>query len=170
MITVELKGRAEMSRTLRELGAQADRELGAALYAEGNAIMGASKREVPVDEGVLRASGFVATPVATRQGPEVSLGYAGGASKGYAIFVHEGTGPAVGRPRYWPPLKPLAEWAQRVLGDASIGRAIQRAIYNRGTKPKKFFEGPLKRRMNGMGVRLGRRLKAALERSNKVGP
>ena len=60
----------------------------AALYQEGLAVMAESKRIVPVDTGVLRASGHVERPTATRDGITVKLGY-GGAASAYAERQHE---------------------------------------------------------------------------------
>lgn len=161
-ITMEVRGTQELRRALMEAGKRAEAALGAALYQEGQAIMTESKREVPVDEGILRASGYVNEPTAGTSGPEVELGY-GGAAKGYAVYVHEGTGPAVGRPRYFPPIAALKGWAKRVLGDESAAYAVARAIYVRGTRPRKFLEGPFRRRVEGMASRLATRVRRAIE-------
>ncbi len=61
--------------------------LTAALYQMGFAIMGRSKRLVPVDTGRLRASGYVAPPVGGALEPVVEIGY----GTNYAVPVHERT-------------------------------------------------------------------------------
>jgi len=98
-ITVEVKGTEELHRVLEKLGERAQAELGKALYAEAELIMTESKKQVPVDTGTLRASGFVKEPETKGGKVEVELGYGGPASKvnpktgqrteEYAYWVHE---------------------------------------------------------------------------------
>lgn len=72
------------------------RKAGAALFAEAQIEMAESKRRVPVDTGVLRASGYVNPPVAgfglggggVAGTVRVELGY-GGPAEDYAVIVHE---------------------------------------------------------------------------------
>lgn len=59
-------------------------------------------------------------------------------ASGYIIFPQEGTRP------HWPPIAPLAYWAQRVLRldpDAAqrVGYLIARKIAQRGTKAQDFI-------------------------------
>lgn len=88
MATAKLNGADVMKRTLQRLGENAERELGAALFAEGSAIMAQSKQIVPVDTGALRASGTVLLPEKRNSKVTVTMGY-GGTAVGYAIPVHE---------------------------------------------------------------------------------
>jgi hypothetical protein len=60
----------------------------AALYAEASNIMGDSKEQVPVRDGVLEGSGYVTEPKRDSRGWEVEIGYGGPASK-YAEKQHE---------------------------------------------------------------------------------
>lgn len=60
----------------------------AALYREGQAVMRVSKREVPVDFGVLKNSGTVWPPEKSGRQTVVKLTY-GGAAKAYALKQHE---------------------------------------------------------------------------------
>lgn len=62
--------------------------LASGLFLEQEAIMSASKQEVPVDLGVLRASGTVLPPDSNGTIIEVVSGY-GGAAEAYAIVQHE---------------------------------------------------------------------------------
>lgn len=87
-VTAELRGANAMKRALMRLGAEAPKELGAALYAEAEATMARSKTIVPVETGALRSSGHVRLP--KLEGPKVTvqMGY-GGAAAPYAAAVHE---------------------------------------------------------------------------------
>jgi hypothetical protein len=60
----------------------------AALKAEAEIEMAESQERVPVDTGLLRASGYVAEPEAHGSILSVELGY-GGAASDYAVIVHE---------------------------------------------------------------------------------
>lgn len=82
--------------------AKAPRQLAGALFVEANRIMTISKRDhVPVDQGTLRASGFVARPAVTKRKAAVTMGY-GGAAAQYALVQHERTDfrHTVGGPKY----------------------------------------------------------------------
>lgn len=139
---------------LKQLDLQAQKLGSAALFQEANKIMAKSKPLVPVFHGALRSSGHVQLPRRTASGDiEVVLGY-GGAASDYAVFVHEGTGPAVGRPRYWPPIEPLKDWARKKLGDERLGYAVQRKIHAKGTEGKKFLEIPFNAALPGMPARI----------------
>lgn len=58
-------------------------------YLEANNIMALSKRLVPVDLGVLRASGYVTNPQEQGSRTVIEMGYGGGFSGAYATVVHE---------------------------------------------------------------------------------
>jgi hypothetical protein len=147
---------------LRQLDAQAVRLGSRALFLEGEKIMRASKPLVPVFMGALRSSGHVQLPRRTAGGDiEVVLGY-GGAAASYAVFVHEGTGPAVGRPSYFPPISALKPWARKKLGDENAAFAVARAIHRRGTKPIKFLEIPFRAALPGMPGRIAAHIRRGM--------
>lgn len=166
-ITVEITGVPELVRALGQAKERALRALEVALYQEAVLIMGQSKLLVPVDEGTLRNSGFVELPKRDAAGVEVVMGY-GGAASGYAVYVHEGTGPAVGRPAFFPPIAPIRDWVRRNLRVPhdkldSVAFVVARAIGRRGLRPRKFLETPFKARESTMGARLGAKVKRAME-------
>ena len=158
---IEFLGRRELRAALRVAGKDGMRGLAKGLTVEAEAVMAASKREVDVDEGVLRASGFVRRPVKKRRGMFIVLGY-GGAGMPYGLYLHEGTGPAVGRAAFFPPVAPFREWAKRVLGDESLGFLVARAVGRKGLTPRKFLERPLRRRARGMAGRLARHVRRGM--------
>ena len=63
------------------------RAVGGAVFLEASRVMGVSIREVPVDTGRLRATGFVTPPDVTTRDVSVQLGY----GTEYAVPVHERT-------------------------------------------------------------------------------
>lgn len=74
---------------LQQEGQGAIAAVAAALYEEGERIMGEAKRLCPVDTGTLRASGHVSEPTVTPgDGVIVLLGF-GGPAADYAVYVHE---------------------------------------------------------------------------------
>lgn len=154
-----VKGEEAVRATLGVLAARAPVAAGRALTIEANAIMRKSKRLVPVDMGALRASGRVLPPVTSPHTVFVTMRY-GDASAPYALYVHEGIGPAVGKPPFMPPVENIKPWARRVLGDESAAFPVARAIGRRGVKGKKFLETPLREAQAGMGARLAARIKA----------
>ena len=89
---------------------------------EGELIMTDSKQNyVPVDLGVLRASGFVKGPTIMGDNVEVKLGY-GGAASAYALIQHEAMDfrHTVGGPKYLErPVKRAA---------AGLGQKIARRL------------------------------------------
>ena len=159
---MEIKGGRRMVGRFRQLDLQAVRLGSAALFQEGEKIMAKSKRRVPVFHGALRSSGHVQLPRRTSSGDvEVVLGY-GGAAASYAVFVHEGTGPAVGRPRYWPPISALKPWARKKLGDESLAYAVARKIHEKGTEPLKFLEIPFREALPGMPGRIAAHIRRGM--------
>ena len=63
---------------------------GRQLFLEGNMILGLAKDVfVPVDTGILRASGFVTRPVRAGNTVFVEIGF-GGFAKDYALIQHRG--------------------------------------------------------------------------------
>jgi hypothetical protein len=63
-------------------------EIPKALFQEASIEMTESKRRVPVDTGVLRASGFVDKPELKGGVHSITMAYGGAASE-YALIVHE---------------------------------------------------------------------------------
>ena len=91
-MSVYVFGAEQLAAVLQRAPGRARRALAIALYAEGQKVMARSKTlYVPVDTGVLRASGTVKAPELV--GPTtvtVTLGY-GGAARAYAVIQHEDT-------------------------------------------------------------------------------
>ena len=83
-----LTGVAAMAAKIRSVEASFRDNVAAALYAEANIELTESKRRVPVDTGILRASGHVQEPVWSGKSISVTLAY-GGDAEGYAVVVHE---------------------------------------------------------------------------------
>lgn len=77
-----------MAAKIRRVEAGLRDDTAKALYQEAQIEMTESKRRVPVDTGVLRASGHVQEPVRSGKSVSVMLAY-GGAAEQYAVIVHE---------------------------------------------------------------------------------
>lgn len=112
-----------MMAKLHRLGQNAAWELGKALYHEGERIMGDSKANyVPVDKGILRASGHVLLPqMESKGGPIVVMGY-GGPAVPYALRQHEEltwNHPGQGQPKYLetPAMRAAASAGRRIADD-----------------------------------------------------
>lgn len=117
---------------------------GAALYQEAEQIMGESKeRYVPVDDAVLKGSGFVELPAVTATGASVTMGY-GGAASAYALAIHEHLS------KHSPPSWVAAEAA---------GRPVQFHPPDHGPK---YLERPLLAALRGMAERLAARIRPKL--------
>lgn len=85
---VTIKGIPEMVARLQRIIDKLPDVVAQALYQEAQIEMTEAKRRVPVDTGVLRASGHVLQP--TRQGRMIECVLAfGGAAEKYAVIVHE---------------------------------------------------------------------------------
>lgn len=157
--SIELRGGKQMVGKLDRLTDGGIKLAMSALYQEAEGIMAVSKRRVPVGvDGTLRASGHVQLPRRTLDGVEVLLGY--GAR--HAVWVHEGTGPAVGRPKYHPPVSALKRWAKKKLGDEDAAYAVARSIRQKGTKPRKYLEEPFYAALGGMDRRIAARIRRGL--------
>lgn len=124
--TVEIAGVAEAINQLRRFAEDADQATGAALRQEGEIILAWSQQQVPVDTGVLKASGAVLGPIMSYNGVEVQVGY-GGAAKAYARRQHEETGwrHRVGKAKYLED-----PFMARVQSGLTL-QAIQREIFRR---------------------------------------
>ena len=82
---VTWEGTDEFSKFLRETPGVVVKDVEAALYQEGQNVMGVSKRRTPVDQGPLRASGHAKRPKTEGGKTTVVLAY----GTDYAVYVHE---------------------------------------------------------------------------------
>ena len=82
---MSVKGIKDAQRNLRAYQKRVRGAVGKALHAEGQAIMREAKKEVPVDTGRLRQTGFVGRAVDGPKGPTVPIGF----GTKYALPVHE---------------------------------------------------------------------------------
>ena len=156
---VEVKGGKALEKALAMAGKRAPQAMAQALSIEAESIMTESKKLAPVDEGTLRdLSSTVHDPVHGPGTVSVTMGYGGPASD-YALYVHEGIGPAVGRPPFRVSAKHSKDWARRVLGDEDAAYAVAAAVGKRGLKPTKFLETPFRAARAGMSARLARRIR-----------
>ena len=85
---IRIEGLDKLEARLKKSVVGAAKELAGGLLVEGNSIMTAAKKLTPVDQGVLRASGHVQTPVIRKTSATVVLGF-GGAAAAYALYQHE---------------------------------------------------------------------------------
>lgn len=89
MADFEVRGLQETILSLQRSGMDIVQASKAGLYRVGQQIMADSKEHyVPVDTGVLRASGYVEPPTQSGSVVTVTLGY-GGAAQAYATVQHE---------------------------------------------------------------------------------
>jgi hypothetical protein len=164
---IRITGAKEIMRALEQAGQRGRKIAAAAVYQEAERVMSDSEQEVAVGvDGVLRTSGFVKLPTDRGGKIQVELGY-GGAAKGYAVYVHEGTGPAVGKPAYMPPSDALKPWVKKKMGVPesevdNVAFLVARKIGRTGTEPTKYLERPLRKRAKGMGQRIASRIRAGL--------
>ena len=123
-MSIEIDGLEELRKKMAASAPRAAKDLGRGLFTEGNKIMTTSKQSfVPVDQGVLRASGHVKPPVVSRTGASVNLGY-GGAASAYALVQHERTDYAhtVGQAKYLeiPVRQAAAGFGERVARELDV--------------------------------------------------
>jgi len=100
--TIHAEGFERMRARLSGFAQRYPQEVKAALKTEAEIIMTESKKQVPVDTGSLKNSGFVNEPTQSGQTISIKLGYGGIATKVnprsgeittvYAIYVHENMG------------------------------------------------------------------------------
>ncbi len=88
MASVRVKGLAPLMAAFTAAGNDAPKFAARALYEEAQEAFAISQTLVPVDMGVLRASGQVHFPVMSGTKAMVMITY-GGAAAPYAIYVHE---------------------------------------------------------------------------------
>ena len=168
---VDVRGTQGLVRALQKVGANADEALRSALYIEAEQVMALSKQEAPVGvDGQLRASGYVDLPKKEGTRIHVTMGY----NAQHALFVHEGTGPAVGKAPFFPPPSAFVQWVKKFLGASAKDAGtesdpgptawfVARAVGRRGLAPSKFLERPLKARLRGMAGRMAKRVRAGLK-------
>lgn len=161
--TIEIEGNKALIANLKRVGLEAPKALAAAMMQEAEQIMTEAKVLVPVDLGNLRATGHVAPPVIEGTTVTVALGF-GGPAAPYAVYVHEGTGPAVGRPAFMPPVEAIKPWMRRHEIPEEYAFPIARAIGQRGLPPTKYLETPAKARTAGMAARMAQTVKRYWER------
>lgn len=165
-------GGEALRAALRNAGALGVQALARGFRREAETIMTTSKQKyVPVDMGILKTSGYVVPPVVTATNVTVTLGY-GGAAQAYALYVHEGIGPAVGRPAFFPSkemVEQIQAWAGRHGIPEEAAFPIARAIGRRGLAPTKYLERPLLDAVRGMDGRLAATVKAGLAKSASGG-
>jgi len=128
MAQIAWEGLGNLEQILKGAPDKAIKAAKTSLFREGEKIMTDSKRRfVPVDLGVLRASGFVDRPEVRAFSKQVSvtLGF-GGAAKAYALIQHENMEfrHKTGGPKYLS--RPVELAAKRV--SRNVGRAIGEAI------------------------------------------
>jgi hypothetical protein len=86
-MNVELRvdGPEELLNSIQRFANEYPQVAAQALYDELRLVMNESQRQVPVDTGILRASGSVDVPMSEGGIITSSLGY----STNYAVYVHE---------------------------------------------------------------------------------
>jgi hypothetical protein len=126
-------------KAIRDLGIDAVKPAGGALFREAEEIMGDSKDNyVPVDFGTLRNSGFVDLPVIQGTRVTVRAGF-GGPAAPYALAVHE-------NPR-----------SGKTGGVSPQGKKYQHFA---AVGQWKYLEIPFRQALRGMDARLARRIRA----------
>lgn len=81
-----VKGLERIKRNMRKASAGYQAALAAALYQEGQEIIGEAQERTPVDVGRLRSTGYAAPPSVTITGkPECEIGF----GTDYGLAVHE---------------------------------------------------------------------------------
>lgn len=84
-IELQITGDREIRQRIKELGKRYPKAMAAAVYKLGVAIMSNALPRVPVEYGVLRASGYVAPPTGEGVDADVELGF----GTVYAVPQHE---------------------------------------------------------------------------------
>lgn len=90
-VSVSVAGAPAFVAKLRAAGEAGIRSAAAGLYAVGETTMTEAKRQVPVDLGALKGSGYVSLPEISGDSVTVELGF-GGPAKDYAVIQHEELG------------------------------------------------------------------------------
>jgi hypothetical protein len=128
VIKITIMGAEELRGKLRAARPAVREAVAAELFRRAESIMADSKENyVPVDLGILRASGFVEQPQVSDDRISVKLGF-GGAAKAYAVIQHERLDfkHRVGGPKYLE--RPLLAAAAGLR--AAIAAAVRRVLKN----------------------------------------
>lgn len=125
---------AKLDQITRDISGQ---PMGSAMGKATLLVARSARKAAPVDRGPLRAS--IVPQVVIRD--KVVRGVVG-SNREYAPFQELGTRP------FWPPWKPLFEWAMRkTKGDrkaaGALAAAARMSIAARGIKAKKFLQNAL---------------------------
>lgn len=131
-VDIDVHGLDDVRAFLAGLPAEAQVLLKNAVNKAALQVQTKARRNCPVDTGRLRSS------IAMRIF-EDGLAATVGSDLKYALWIEYGTGPAAGRPRYFPPPGALLEWMKRHGIDPGAEYAIARKIYENGTKPRPFL-------------------------------
>lgn len=128
---IRFTGQTKAARQLQVAAESGTPAVAHALWREANVIMTAAKQDyVPVDQGALRASGFVEPPkVLSLTRVSVDMGF-GGPAAPYAVIQHEDLTlrHTVGGPKYLEiPLKARLAGMPAVI-KAHVDNAVRQAI------------------------------------------
>lgn len=148
MFSVEFEGLKELLDQLRKYPDKVLQALESALYVEGEQTISEAKPLVPVDEGVLRASGFVKLPEVNGDDVMVEIGFGGPAGTGN--HDNETNLPA----------------KKNKTGDVGYAVIVHEdltAFHTVGQS--KYLEAPLNKRRDGYSKRIGQRI---VNRVNKL--
>lgn len=136
-----VKGAAELARKLKKLTGLPRLMMIPLVAKYALKIQGAARKAVKVDQGFTRGS-----ILTTFSGGALTAEI--GSTQKTAVWIEQGTGPAAGHAKYFPPPDALLPWMSRhgitpKKGETQMGIAwmIARSIYNKGTKPSPFL-GP----------------------------
>lgn len=165
--SVRVTGVERVKEALDRAGKAGNRALARGLFQEGEKIMSEAKEEVPVDTGVLRASGHVEKPKRSKGTVVVEVGFGGPAGAGendedvgYALVMHEGRRPG----QKMPPLDAIKAWARRKEDvDEEAAFAIARSIAEEGIEGTKYLEGPAKKHAPKIPRNVAREIRMAIE-------
>lgn len=137
-IDARIKGLKEFSAKLDQISRDVTGSpMGAAMGRATLVVTRAARKEAPVDRGPLRAS--IVPQVVIR---DKSVSGIVGSNREYAPMQELGTRP------FWPPWRPLYEWALRkTKGDrkaaGALAAAARMSIAARGIKAKRFLQRAL---------------------------
>lgn len=129
---ITLSGLDKLNRIVQQGGDRALKAIGAGLYLEAQMAFNESQTLVPIDTGILRASGHITSPKITPDSVEITIAY-GGPANSYAFIVHE-----------------------RIYAPSG------KKVYHKPPTRAKYLETPVKRRSKGMSQRLSVYIKRAL--------
>lgn len=159
MASFELTGVDQLIQTLMLADDLALQGLAAAGYQVMQEIIDVAKSRVPVDLGVLRASGTVLRPVIHHPIVTVEGGF-GGAAGDYAMVVHEGRRPGA----KMPPYQAIADWVERHGLPPDAVWPIRRKISEDPQPGIKYLESAFLERVGDLPSKLGAGVTVALQR------